>query len=522
MSLPSRLGRYEIIGRLATGGMAEILLGRITGLGGFERPVVIKRILPHLADSSEFSAMFLDEARLVARIRHPNVIGVSELGHEAGELFLVMEYLEGESVAAILQRAVTAKRPLPTTLAVYIIAEAAAGLHAAHELTDTEGFPLDLVHRDISPQNLFVLYSGGVRILDFGIAKVADQSHRTTAGQLKGKFQYMAPEQCLHRPLDRRADLFSLGVVLFEVTTMRRLFKRENEFATFKAICEDAVPDPTALVPGYPPSLGLVVKKALERDPQQRYQTAAELRRDLLVVLREIDSGDEPAASVATYQQELFADRIAEKAEMLRRVGSGSDPTRLPKNEPHSDVDLPRATEMTSALVPRPTLRDEETTVATTSRRRVGRWVAAVLLAISAIATALLWRTTNATRTGPDAATAASVTTTPSSSESPSSSSTFSSKRTSVRFELRSVPDGARVSVDGAVRGTTPLDFDEKASGARIPVRFERPGFVPVVENVTLEPGKIVRLTIPLDPVRRESKPIPTKTKPRADPVPLF
>ncbi len=183
--------------------------------------------------------MFVDEARIVAGIRHPNVVAVQELAHEGDELFLVMEYLEGESVGGVARRLVTRGESLRRSLAAFVIAEACAGLHAAHELVDDEGLPRDLVHRDVSPQNVFVTYSGQVKVLDFGVAKAANRNTQTEAGQVKGKFAYMSPEQCLGKPLDRRSDIFGLGIVLWELSTGRRLFKRGSEHLTFKAKGEE-------------------------------------------------------------------------------------------------------------------------------------------------------------------------------------------------------------------------------------------------------------------------------------------
>jgi serine/threonine-protein kinase len=216
------------MGQLAVGGMATVLLGRLTGPRGFEHSVVIKRILPHLAAVPELVDMFVEEAQIVASIRHPNVVHVHELGHDRDELFLVMEYLEGESVGGLMRRLITRQEQLDLQLAIHIVAEACAGLHAAHELKDADGKKRGLVHRDISPQNVFVTYSGEVKVLDFGIAKVANSGTKTEAGHLKGKLQYMSPEQCLQKPLDRRSDVFALGIVLYELTTGRRLFKRDN------------------------------------------------------------------------------------------------------------------------------------------------------------------------------------------------------------------------------------------------------------------------------------------------------
>jgi serine/threonine protein kinase len=255
MTVPATLGRYEVVGHLASGGMAEIFLGRLRGPRGFEQAVVIKRVLPSLGRTKEFVDMFVDEANIVAAVRHPNVVAVHELGHEGEELFLVMEYLEGESIGSLLRRLWTGGEVLDRRLAIHIIAQACAGLHAAHELTDENGDPRDLVHRDVTPQNVFVTYGGEVKVLDFGIAKAHNRHTKTDAGQVKGKLGYMSPEQCFGKPLDRRTDIFALGTLLYELTTSRRLFRRETELETLKLITEMAVVSPSAVLTDYPPAL---------------------------------------------------------------------------------------------------------------------------------------------------------------------------------------------------------------------------------------------------------------------------
>ncbi len=250
--LPEQIGRYQILGLLGTGGMAEILLARLSGPSGFERPVVIKRILPHLAREKRFRDMFTDEARIVAGIRHQNVVHVNELGLEGDELYMVMEYLEGESAASLARRLASSRKLLNFGLCAHIMAEMAAGLHAAHEMRHPDGTPQNLVHRDVSPANVFVTYAGEAKILDFGIAVAADRVSRTEAGQVKGKYAYMSPEQCQGAQLDRRSDIFSMGTVLYEVSTCRRLFKRASDMLTLQAICGEDVVPPRKLVHGKP------------------------------------------------------------------------------------------------------------------------------------------------------------------------------------------------------------------------------------------------------------------------------
>lgn len=281
--LPTRLGRYEILERLATGGMAEIFLATEHGVAGLERLVVVKRILPHLAVYESFVEMFLREARFAARLNHPNIVQIHELGQDGDSFFIAMEYIEGTSVRDLMAQAARADRPLPLAAALSVASQSAAGAHAAHELTDAQGRPLNLVHRDISPHNLMVTNAGHVKLLDFGIAKTdLPVAEHTETGTLKGKLAYLSPEQCRHEPLDRRSDIFALGIVLWEMLAGRRLFKRESELETLQAIVEAQVPSLRDLRDDVPRPVERVVTTALARDREHRHPTADALRRALL------------------------------------------------------------------------------------------------------------------------------------------------------------------------------------------------------------------------------------------------
>jgi serine/threonine protein kinase len=341
VGFPERIGRYEIVAELASGGMAEILLARLVGPNGFERPVVIKRILPHLAREPSFVDMFLDEARIVAGIRHPNVVQVQELGHDGGELFLAMEYLDGESVASLMKRLVAKGERLAPELAAHVVAQACAGLHAAHELTGADGAPMHLVHRDVSPQNLIVTYGGLVKVVDFGIAKAADRITRTETGIVKGKHEYMSPEQCLGKSLDRRSDVFSLGVVLYELLAGKRLFRRDSQMATFQAICVEPLVPLAAAAPWIDPLLQRITTRALARQPAERFATAGEMRRELLEAMHALGVGPDPDEDLAALLRRLFGDRIEEKAEMLRSVQAGTQLAVVPRSETDLAVDVP-------------------------------------------------------------------------------------------------------------------------------------------------------------------------------------
>jgi serine/threonine-protein kinase len=518
VSLPSRIGRYEVLGNLAFGGMAEILLARLMGPSGFERIVVIKRILPHLKQRRGFVEMFLDEARTVARIHHPNVVVVHELGEADDELFLVMEYLQGESVAGLLRRLCLRHDALEPRLAAHIAAEACRGLHAAHDLRDPDGVPLELVHRDVSPQNLFVTYAGNVHVLDFGVARVADQQGRTEVGQVKGKRAYMSPEQCKGRTLDRRSDVFSMGAVLFEMLTGTALFRRDTEHATYRAICDEPIPRASELVASLPTEIDRITARALSRHRGERYATASEMRAELMAAISRQDAGSADEALEAVMRR-LFADRIAEKADMLRRARSGSPLSYVPPADVDENVDLP-------TMGAQPTLRNaDESALRSVSRvgdesqprdrrRRSARtWAASVsVAAITAGVFALARRQADPV---PERGALLPVAQPAQSShlpaEAPSGApSTAPTSPTSaesapgrVRVRVETTPAGARITIDGRDHGVTPKELELVRSEQAVILVLRREGFHPLTER--LVPSTDQRLVLPLRPADRPS-----------------
>jgi serine/threonine-protein kinase len=272
----AKLGRYEILAKLAAGGMAIVYVARVQSVAGFERLVAIKVLHANLAHEDEFIRMFLDEARLAASIRHPNVVPTIDISdsEEAG-FFIVMEYIEGDHLGALLSSAHKSEEVLPLPITLRVIADALGGLGAAHDLCDDTGKSLHLVHRDVSPHNIMVGRDGVVRLTDFGVAKAEDRLTHTRDGQVKGKLAYMAPEQAASGQTDLRSDLFSMGVILWECVTGRRLFRAENTGATLHKLLHDVIPLPSSVEPQLAP-LDALLGRALAREPAQRFQTAEE------------------------------------------------------------------------------------------------------------------------------------------------------------------------------------------------------------------------------------------------------
>jgi serine/threonine protein kinase len=269
----TRIGRYTIVRRLASGGMAELYLARVEGLRGFEKLVALKLVLPHLADDPEFVSMFLDEARLAATLDHPNVVHVIDVGRFGRDHFFAMEYVHGEDLRSVVRRA-EAQGGVPLGCALAIVSGVAAGLHHAHERRGPDGLTLGLVHRDVSPSNVIVTYDGAVKVVDFGIARVGAQSKATRLGVVKGKAGYMSPEQCRGEPVDRRSDVFGLGILLWELTLGRRLFSGEHDYAAMSKIVFGLVPHPREVLADYPEALADVVMRALQRDADKRQPSA--------------------------------------------------------------------------------------------------------------------------------------------------------------------------------------------------------------------------------------------------------
>ena len=324
--LPRPFGKYVLLRRIAAGGMAELFLALQRSVAGFEKLIVIKRILPSMTQDRAFIDMLLSEARIAATLSHPNIVQIFDVGQHEGAFYIAMEHIHGEDIQSVV-RAMKGKglSEFPLEHALSLIIGTCAGLAYAHDRRDLEGAPLHIVHRDISPRNIVVSFTGDVKVVDFGIAKTGlEPGEETRAGQLKGKAPYMSPEQASGKPIDHRSDIFSTGIMLFELTTGRRLFRGASEFDTLKMICDKEYPLPSEVVPDYPPELEMIVMRALSKSPDDRYASARDMQSDLEAFVRR-ERIAVSQVSLAQWMAFLFAEQLAQQKEALQDVKALAD-----------------------------------------------------------------------------------------------------------------------------------------------------------------------------------------------------
>ena len=311
-------GSYTLQEQIGVGGMAEVFLARHAGVEGFEKDVVIKRIRPHLSATDAFVTMFLGEAKLAAQLAHPNIVQIHDLGLIDASYFIAMEYVAGRDMSSIVPRAKSLGIPFPVEYALKIASSVCEALFYAHTKTDAHGNPLHIVHRDVSPENIRVAWTGTVKILDFGIAKAATQLHETKAGEVKGKLVYMSPEQVMGKPVDARSDVFSLGVVLYEALTGLKLFSGENDLAIMNNIIDGKIYPPSYFRDDVQPEVEAIIMKALEKDRKKRYQTAFDMQYDIDTFL----AGHEFTPSnvhLSNFLKQLYKEDIAKEQERRSR-----------------------------------------------------------------------------------------------------------------------------------------------------------------------------------------------------------
>ena len=390
------VGRFQLCSEIASGGMGKVFLARAVGPSGFEKFVALKRIHAQLAEDPAFVDMFLDEARINARIDHPNVCSVIDFGRKSGTYYIVMEYLSGEPLHRVI---VESLREAPdharrSRFAARIVAEACEGLHAAHELRDDDGRPLGVVHRDISPHNIFVTFGGRVKVMDFGIARASDQLHKTTTGTVKGKWAYMSPEQANGKRTDRRSDVWSLGVVLWEMLAGRRLFRRGTQPATALAVVNDPIEHPVNFAADVPRELGDIALRALARDPLERWPDARTMGRALtsqLAVARRATG----AVEVAQWIGALFPGGDERRQDLLaaareRSEAGASQDEGAPATVERSELTASPQTVNVRPPATLPTEARREPRTATPKRKRAA-WLVAPLAVATLAAVAAFW-----------------------------------------------------------------------------------------------------------------------------------
>jgi len=331
-------GKYALLRKLAEGGMAELFLARQVGMEGFEKLLVVKRILPSLCTDESFVSMFLNEARVAARLNHPNVVQLYDLGKVGEQYFIAMELVHGEDLRAVQEQLGPTQKKVPLGLACRVLADTLAGLHYAHTRVAPDGKPLGLVHRDISPANVLVTYEGTVKVCDFGIAKAtAATSEQTQTGLVKGKFAYMSPEQSKGQPVDARSDVFSCGILLWETLLSQRLFRRDSDMAMLRAVGGEPIRPPRQIRPDVPEALDRIVMRALERPLDRRYATAQEMRADLETLIRD-QRWEADALAMQRWMRELFAAKLKAQADDIRAAGQASLDDFLLTVEEHTNI----------------------------------------------------------------------------------------------------------------------------------------------------------------------------------------
>jgi eukaryotic-like serine/threonine-protein kinase len=511
LSSGSTLGRYELLVRLGRGGMASVWVAREkAATANKERLVAVKAMLPELAQHSDFRAMFLEEGQIVRSIEHPNVVTVHEVGEQSGILFMAMEWVEGDSLRAVIREA-RRRRPIPPEMAVRIIADAAAGLHAAHELRGWDGELRQLVHCDVSPHNILVGLDGHAKLVDFGVANATLHSDLSADERVKGKFAYMSPEQARGEKLDRRSDVFSLGIVLFELTTGERLFRGENPAHTLALVTTGVVPDPRRVHPEYPARLAEITLKALERDPKKRYQTAEALREALeryLVEERIVVSH----GSVAQLVRRVLAPRVEALRQSLREALVARDglvaEELIPEGRFGSISDASRG-----SGTPRP-----QTYPTPVPERSAFAPIIAALGGVAAAAASILWMLT---RPGPAPLVATPVAATPAAIApgAPKNSGEPPAPPQDPGVDISSLPIAAPPASDSAepeppprpgARAVAPRRPGAESAAPAAKPAHPAPAGVKLEEQPSLLPGKPVLADAPPPPPASEVMKIPS------------
>lgn len=480
---PEVFGKYFLVDKIATGGMAEIFKAKTYSHGGFTNLLVIKRILAHLGENEDFVNMFIDEAKVSVALQHPNITRIYDFGRILDNYFIAMECVEGKDLRGLLRKLARKRKFLPVEYAVYIAHEVCKGLAYAHEKSDLQGEAYGIVHRDVSPSNVLLSYEGAAKVADFGIAKAESNARITDAGVLKGKFEYMSPEQARGESIDHRSDIFSLGIILHETLTGRRLFKRDNDVQTLEAIKGGDYTAPSTVNGRIPPALDSVVLKALEVDRDNRYQTAAQMQEELAQFMFPT-TPDVVRKALSSFLQELFSEEIAEERKRLEQGSTLAD--QLKEATPESQWDGHTVTTMA------PVEEEERSRMPVLL---IGAALAALLVAVGAVAVVPLLL-----RTDPPVAPAEVLPTT-------GSIDVLVMPAADVMLDGESVGEGGEHAIDDVAPGSHT-------------VRLAAEGHEAVVLTVEVRAGERARIFQTLAPVKGGGTEAPEPAVVKPPPVP--
>lgn len=488
--LPQRFGKYVLLRRLAVGGMAELFIA-LQRSAAFEKLIVIKRILPEKTTDELFVRMLLKEARIAATLNHPNIVQTFDAGDVDGRYYIAMEHVHGEDLRAVVRGTrKSGRKRMPLEHALAIVLGVCAGLAHAHEKRGLKGEPLDIVHRDVTPHNVVVSYAGDVKLVDFGIAKGDDGSsaETTQVGQIKGKAPYMSPEQALGMPIDARSDLFAVGILLFELSTGKRLFKAANDFETLKLIVDSDYPTPSQVDPDYPPALEWIVMKALARKPEHRYQTARELLGDLEAFVRE-EKLAVTQGGLASYMRDILAERAIDQDAALQELKELVDTIHDDEPVP-SGGSGPRSAQVSSPSISSRSGITDTSTAVTQSPERGERPLTERLrdkrvLAGAGAALVLVVLGVRALSSSPEPKPAAAS----SAQAAPAESAPARERGGSIRIE--SDPPGCDIWINGQLRKEqTPATLSELPLYRQLDVKLTKEGLEPFNTTVSLSEQK--------------------------------
>jgi serine/threonine protein kinase len=508
------LGRYQLLAMVGEGGMGRVWAARQVG-SPLQRLVAVKTAISGQSQTPEFQRLFMDEARIASLIHHPNVCGVYELGEENGTLYLVMEWCDGSSLRQVMDKLPEGRMDL--SVAARIVANVAAGLHAAHELEDSDGTKLRVVHRDVSPQNILISKNGHVKVADFGVAKAQGQLHRPTeTGEMKGKLAYMAPEQVTAKDIDHRADIFALGCVLYEVTTGRRPFQGEGALSTLYQLLEQAVAAPAEVFPGYPAELSAIVLKSLAKDPDGRYQTAEDLRVALEGWIASTGSKANEREINALLRATL-GDEVDQKSRSINESAA-----RLKERSSERPESIERSSHSTSLTAPEGRNREGASTmdrgVATAGiREKSSSWLLPVGagLAVLALVVVLAKGTLGTVQPVPPATApvpAASVTLPVATNELPVLPSQPSppeppASPKEVQITVRTIPSNASIRIDDGEPIEAPYTLSIPSSEAPRTIRVSAPNYTSVTRQIAFDQTREIVLELTPAAGQRRNRP---------------